>query len=199
MCRAAWHPMTRPARLCRRLLLVVAVLLSGCGSSDEPPSPLPTRGCAAAGGRARLGGALPGRGPALVFRGAHASRSRRRLGGGHRGREPHRRCRGGSAGRASDVPSSFGVMLFPSGRLDEVEQRSADGELPGLRAARRFEPPLPAQARSRRELAWHDRGARIARGRPLPAARATAPSSPWGILPRECSLASRGSPTTRTA
>ena len=48
-------------------------------------------------------------------------------------------------GAAEDVTSQFGVMLFPSGSIDEVEERSQDGQLPGLRAARRFDPPLPAR------------------------------------------------------
>ena len=48
-------------------------------------------------------------------------------------------------GPASDVSSSFGVMLFASDSLDEVEQRSSEGDLTGLRAARRFVPPLPAR------------------------------------------------------
>ena len=36
-------------------------------------------------------------------------------------------------------------MLFATGELDEVEQRGADGDLPGLRPARSFEPALPAE------------------------------------------------------
>jgi hypothetical protein len=48
-------------------------------------------------------------------------------------------------GAAVDIASSFGVMLFPTGSLDEVEQRSQDDELPGLRAAQQFAPPLPAR------------------------------------------------------
>ena len=43
------------------------------------------------------------------------------------------------------VGQSFGVMLFATGELDEVEQRGADGDLPGLRPARTFEPALPAE------------------------------------------------------
>jgi hypothetical protein len=41
------------------------------------------------------------------------------------------------------VGQSFGVMLFASGDLDEVEQRGRDGDLPGLRPAQAFEPALP--------------------------------------------------------
>ncbi len=43
------------------------------------------------------------------------------------------------------VGQSFGVMLFATGELDEVEQRGADGDLPGLRPARTFEPALPTE------------------------------------------------------
>jgi len=41
------------------------------------------------------------------------------------------------------VAQSFGVMLFETGELDEVERRGRDGELPGLRAVDRFDPPVP--------------------------------------------------------
>jgi len=41
------------------------------------------------------------------------------------------------------VEQAFGVMLFETGELDEVERRNADSELPGLRAARTFSPALP--------------------------------------------------------
>ena len=45
------------------------------------------------------------------------------------------------------VGQSFGIMLFATGDLDEVEQRGADGDLPGLRPARTFDPALPAKLR----------------------------------------------------
>ena len=44
-----------------------------------------------------------------------------------------------------EVGQSFGVMLFATGELDEVEERGADGDLPGLRPARTFEPALPTE------------------------------------------------------
>lgn len=40
------------------------------------------------------------------------------------------------------VARSFGIMLFATGGLDEVEQRSGDANLPGLRPARTFVPEL---------------------------------------------------------
>jgi hypothetical protein len=42
------------------------------------------------------------------------------------------------------VAQSFGIMLFATGDLGEVERRSRDGELPGLRPARSFVPSVPA-------------------------------------------------------
>ena len=42
-----------------------------------------------------------------------------------------------------ELDRSFGVMLFATGELDELERRIGSGELPGLRPAQRFEPPLP--------------------------------------------------------
>lgn len=43
------------------------------------------------------------------------------------------------------VEQSFGIMLFATGTMDELEQRNRNGALPGLRAARRFEPKLPGR------------------------------------------------------
>ena len=34
-------------------------------------------------------------------------------------------------------------MLFPTDEVSEVESRSSGGDLPGLRAAQTFDPPLP--------------------------------------------------------
>ncbi|MCS7006238.1 MAG: hypothetical protein RMM28_03110 [Thermoleophilia bacterium] len=39
---------------------------------------------------------------------------------------------------------SFGLMLFASGELAELERRNARGALPAVRLARSFEPELPA-------------------------------------------------------
>jgi hypothetical protein len=41
------------------------------------------------------------------------------------------------------VAQSFGIMLFATGDTDELEQRNQNGDLPGLRAARQFDPALP--------------------------------------------------------
>ena len=45
------------------------------------------------------------------------------------------------------VEQSFGIMLFATGDMGELEERNQDAELPGLRAARRFVPALPARLR----------------------------------------------------
>jgi hypothetical protein len=37
----------------------------------------------------------------------------------------------------------FGLMLFPTGDVRELEQRNRAGELPEIRAAEEYEPPLP--------------------------------------------------------
>lgn len=43
------------------------------------------------------------------------------------------------------VEQSFGIMLFATGDLEEVEQRSRDSNLPGLRPAQVFAPSLPSR------------------------------------------------------
>lgn len=51
---------------------------------------------------------------------------------------------GWSLGREGAAARTFGVMLFATGDLDELDRRNRDGELPGLRRARTIEPALPA-------------------------------------------------------
>jgi hypothetical protein len=46
---------------------------------------------------------------------------------------------------AEGLPASFGVMLFATGELDELERRNAERDLPGLRPAHVFEPALPGR------------------------------------------------------
>ena len=58
-------------------------------------------------------------------------------------------------------------MLFATSDLDEVEQRSRNGDLPGLRPARVFVPSLPARLGAGGALARDDLGSRHARRRPL--------------------------------
>jgi hypothetical protein len=122
--------------------IIGATLLAGCGSSGDPPE-LPTR---AGPQRAELGWEerFPESGPAMVFRAHNFAVTPE---GWEAEIEVENRT--GVAwrvgGAARDVSSSFGVMLFASDSLDDVEQRSRAGELPGLRAARRFVPALPAR------------------------------------------------------
>ncbi len=46
---------------------------------------------------------------------------------------------------AEGLPASFGVMLFATGELGELERRNAERDLPGLRPAHTFEPALPGR------------------------------------------------------
>jgi hypothetical protein len=39
--------------------------------------------------------------------------------------------------------AQFGVMLFATGEMQELEQRNRDGELPGIREARTLSPEPP--------------------------------------------------------
>jgi hypothetical protein len=43
----------------------------------------------------------------------------------------------------ASLDRSFGLMLFPTGDLRELEQRNQAGELPAVRTASRFTPALP--------------------------------------------------------
>lgn len=42
------------------------------------------------------------------------------------------------------VQQGFGLMLFETGELEELERRTRDGDMPGIRAAQEFTPPLAA-------------------------------------------------------
>jgi len=136
--------MTRPRRLLpTSLLLVVAILVAGCGG-DETPTPLPTE--AAPPQAAELGWTeqLPKTGDALVF---HVHRFAVTKNGWEADVEVENRTDipWRLPGAVDAVPTSFGVMLFRTDDLDEVESRSADGDLPGLREASTYSPRLPAR------------------------------------------------------
>ena len=144
------------ARLSRAAGLALVVLVAaGCGN-DQAPSSLPTE--AAPPQRVELGWEerLPGSGPGLVFR-VHRFAVTADGWEADVGLENQTEIAWRLPGA---VGTSFGVMLFTSDELDEVEQRSRDGELPGLRQAQRYEPRLPARLAP--GAAW--RGTIAARG-----------------------------------
>ena len=109
----------------RTVLLVLAALtlLAGCGSSETqflPPGPAPPQDA-----ELHWVERYPAQGSALVFSAEHFEVTK-------------------SAWRLVETPTTgFGVMLFPTDEVSEVESRSSGGDLPGLRAAQTFDPPLP--------------------------------------------------------
>jgi hypothetical protein len=119
------------------------MLVAGCGG-DDTPTPLPTE--AAPPQAAELGWTeqLPKTGDALVFR-VH------RFAVTKTGWEADVEVENRTdipwrlPGAVDAVPTSFGVMLFRTDDLEEVESRSADGDLPGLREASTYTPRLPAR------------------------------------------------------
>jgi hypothetical protein len=81
----------------------------------------------------------PAEGPAIVFRAEHfeVTKSGWRAQIGLENRTS-------TSWRLVELPATgFGVMLFPTDEVSEVESRSSGGDLPGLRAAQTFDPPLP--------------------------------------------------------
>lgn len=144
-------------------VLVATVVAAGCGSDESPP-PLSV---AAAPQQAELAWEeqSPPTGPGLVFR---THRFEVTEAGWQADVEIENRT-GIAWAIGADrvaVERSFGVMLFATGELEEVERRGRENDLPGLRAARTFVPRLPD------ELAPGDRwrgtvsaGGRLAAGR----------------------------------
>jgi hypothetical protein len=120
------------------LALAAAALLAGCDSGSAPKlpaGPAPPQ-------RATLGWEerFPSHGPALVF-GADTFE----ITPSGWSAEVELENRSGVLWKIVDTPvPSFGVMLFTSEQVGEVEERSRNDDLPGLRAARQFAPPLPA-------------------------------------------------------
>ncbi len=136
--------MTGPRRLVPTgLLLVVAVLLSGC-SGGETPASLPTEAAPPQAAELGWNEQLPPTGDALVFRVHRFAVTRDGWEADveveNRTDVPWR-----LPGAVDAVPTSFGVMLFRTDDLEEVERRSADGDLPGLREASTYTPTLPAR------------------------------------------------------
>ena len=122
------------------LLAVVAALAAGC--SDGLPPDLATE--AAPPQAAELGWKeqIPESGPAMVFR-VH------RFAVTERGWEADVEVQNRTdvmweiPGALSAVTTSFGVMLFRTGGLEELDQRNRQDDLPGLREADVYEPALP--------------------------------------------------------
>jgi len=123
------------------ILVVGAALVAGCAGERATAPPATT---AASPQRATLDWdeRTPATGPGLVF---HASRLEVTDDGWRVEVEIHNQTSIPYA-LATDriaVARHFGLMLFATGTLAELEQRNADGELPGIRSARTFDPPLP--------------------------------------------------------
>lgn len=122
-------------------LIAVVALLAGCASSSPIARPATA---AAAPQTAELDWdeREPATGPGLVFR---ANRLEVTKDGWEVDVEIHNQTSIPYA-LATDpvaVARHFGLMLFATGTLAELEQRNADRKLPGIRSARRFDPPLP--------------------------------------------------------
>ena len=127
----------------RRLLLLasLALIAAGCGADDE--APLPDAG-AAPPQRATLGWqeVYGDPGARLVFRvdslaieenGWRAAISVRN----------ESKARFTVASGSSSLDQSFGLMLLPTGDLRELDRLNSAGQLPPIREAQHFEPPLP--------------------------------------------------------
>jgi hypothetical protein len=121
-------------------LAVLAVLAAGCASSNGTftmPRPAPPQ-------RALLDWNEPtsATSPRLVFtvRSVEVTSSGWRVGVGIRNESgvSWAMSESGSPG------SLFGVMLFATGEMQELEQRNQDGDLPGIREARTLSPMPPA-------------------------------------------------------
>ncbi len=131
----------------RRLLLVVALalllpvaLLAGCGGTAEPFVPA-TR---ASPQQAALGWkeSYPAERPALVFE--VASLRVTRTGWAVDLSVTNRSKVGWDVGDPRfRLERAFGVLLFPTGDLDELERRSREGTLPAIRRATAYAPALP--------------------------------------------------------
>ena len=119
--------------------LVVVALLTGCESSEPPPlppGPAPPQ-------RATLDWVerFPSEGPAVVF-----SAHRFQVTASGWTAEVELENDTSTPWRIVESPATaFGVMLFTTGDVAEVERRSQEDDLPGLRPARSFDPPLPAR------------------------------------------------------
>jgi hypothetical protein len=140
----------------RRALVVLAAvtLLAGCSSSETPP--LPPGPAPPQESELHWVERYPAEGAAIVFSATRFEVTR----SGWRA-EIGLENQTSTTWRLVETPTTgFGVMLFPSDEVAEVEARSSGGDLPGLREAQSFSPQLPPSLRPGES--WH--GAIAARG-----------------------------------
>lgn len=122
-------------------LLLVAFLVAACAADPEPPPAV----APAEPQRAALDWVerFPAEGPALVFVTKELAVTR----DGWSAQVSIENRTGITWELATDpvaVQQGFGLMLFDTDDLEELERLSRDGDLPGLRAAQTFTPPLAA-------------------------------------------------------
>jgi hypothetical protein len=124
-------------------LLALALLTSGCGAGSDEPDELPDSR-AAPPQRATLDWreVYGDPGARLVFRVDSLAVER----DGWRADVAVRNesdSRFAVASGSASLDRSFGLMLLPSGDLRELERLNEAGELPAVRQAESFDPPLP--------------------------------------------------------
>jgi hypothetical protein len=129
------------------LLVAVALLASGCGSTEGSTTTVPSL-VRAPPQTARLGWSepYPAESPALVFGVSSFTVTR----DGWRA-SVSMENRSDVAWTVGDerypATLAFGVMLFPNDDLDELERRNRDGTLPAIRRATGYTPDLPSELR----------------------------------------------------
>jgi hypothetical protein len=130
----------RRHRIAKALLLAaIPLVVAACGSSATTPRDTPV---AAPPQSATLDWSEPVEGTRLTFGASRFEVT-------ERGWEARISVDNGTTANlvVGDRPL-FGVMLFTSASLDELEQRNAAGELPSVRNAVTFTPPLPRMVKS---------------------------------------------------
>ena len=147
-----------PRRVLLVPLLALACVATGCGG-DDAQAPLPAEAAPPQEATLDWDERVPTTGPGLVF---HVDRFAVTPEGWEADVSFENRTgipwRLPSADTAA--ATSFGVMLFPTDDLGELETRSRDGDLPGLREAESYRPALPARIAP--GTSWH--GTIAARG-----------------------------------
>ena len=169
----------------RRPVLLVALLLAGCGPTETEPVQ-PAR--QAEPQRASSAGASAIRPPAPgSVRRRQARRPSRRLVGRRRGHERHR-----NLVRGRPEPAPVRPDAVRHGQPRGLEQASRNGSLPAPRLAARLQPDPPG-ARTGRDVARDDLRARRARRQQLVARRLRDLQRPRGSAGRHGHVSCRGS------